>query len=104
MNVDPSIAEGRVTVHMGFDHVKETGFAALSQSYNVKDYICGHEHYNNFTLNYEDARYTFALKTGEFGGCYEDDSIYLNGATIIRLNNEKPVIEHQLVNRDIWKS
>ena len=103
LNVDPSIAEGRVTVHMGFDHVKETGFAALSQSYNVKDYVCGHEHYNNFTLNYQGARYTFTLKTGEFGGCYKDDSIYLNGATIIRLNNEKPVIEHQLVNRDIWK-
>ena len=92
--MDPSIAEGLVTVHMGFDKVENTGFVDLAKSCGVFDFMAGHEHYNNFTLNHDGARYTFMVKTGEFFDYYQDETVKLVGTTTIKISNDKPLIEH----------
>ena len=92
--MDPSIAEGLVTVHMGFDKVENTGFVDLAKSCGVYDFMSGHEHYNNFTLNHDGARFTFMVKTGEFFDYYEDETVRLVGTTTMSISKDKPIIEH----------
>lgn len=97
-------AEGDVIVHMGFAWVEDTGFEDLAKSHGVYDFISGHEHNNNYTIHYEGARYTFAVKTGECVSYYEDENIYLNGGTTITISDEEtPKIEHHYVERDKYK-
>ncbi len=95
--LDNSIAEGDVIVHMGFDDTKNTGFVDLAKSCGVYDFMCGHEHYNNFTIHHEEARYTFMVKTGEFFDTYKDENVHLCGATTITLNGDKPIIKHHYI-------
>lgn len=94
-------AIGDVHVHYSLYGSAQNGFFDLAKSINVKDIVCGHQHGNNFTLLYSGVRLTFALKTGELGGFYQDESVYLNGATVLRLGQET-TIENVFMDRNAF--
>ena len=80
----------------------QNGFFTEAKAYNVLDFVCGHQHGNNFTIKYNDVRFTFALKTGELGGYYHDDEIYLNGATSFKLSSKSVEITNTYVDRNAY--
>ena len=84
-------AIGNVEVHYSLNGSVQNGFFDAAKSVNVKDIVCGHQHGNNFILLYRGVRLTFALKTGERGGFYEDENVSLNGATVLRLGQETKI-------------
>lgn len=86
-----TVAIGEVHVHYSLYGSTQNGFFDVAKSINVKDIVCGHQHGNNFTLLYDGVRLTFALKTGELGGFYKDENVYLNGATVLRLNAQTTI-------------
>lgn len=94
-------AVGNVYVHYSLNGSNENGFFDVANIVNVKDIVCGHQHGNNFTLLYSGIRLTFALKTGELGGYYEDENVYLNGATVLRLG-KKTTIESVFVDKNTF--
>lgn len=73
---------------------KQNGFFDMAKTRNFTDFICGHQHGNNFTLPYEGIRYTFAVKTGQTSCYYQDENINLNGCTIVRINKETTITHH----------
>lgn len=81
-------AIGDIYVTYSLNGTRQNGFFDLCKEINVKDIIVGHQHGNLFTLPYEGVRLTFSLKTTELGGYYEDDKIYLVGATYLLLNKD----------------
>ena len=89
--------EGEVNVHGGFSHVEEDGFVEFAKSHGVSDFLCGHQHWNNFTIKDDGARFTFCMKTGHYGGIYQDDSLTLSGGTLISIGEETK-ITHQLID------
>ncbi len=91
---------GDVHVHYSLFGSFQKDFFQTAKSRGVKDFVCGHQHGNNFTLSYDGARLTFALKTGELGGFYADESVYLNGATAITISGDETRIEHVFVPSD----
>ena len=93
-------AIGDVFVHYSLFGTLQNGFFDVAKSCNVTDIICGHQHGNNFTLKYQNVRLTFALKTGELGGYYEDNSIYLNGATTVHLKDDVTTIKNHFVDKN----
>lgn len=70
---------------------EENGFFDMAKNIGVTDIVCGHQHGNRFTLKYEGVRLTFATKTGELGGYYDDGVVNLNGATSFVLSGESDV-------------
>jgi len=82
---------------------EQNGFFDIAKACNVTDIVCGHQHGNNFTLKYNNIRLTFALKTGELGGFYSNDEIYLNGATIFNLSDAYVNISNVFVDRNKYK-
>ncbi|MBQ8468484.1 MAG: metallophosphoesterase [Clostridia bacterium] len=93
-------AVGDVNVHYSLFGSQQNGFFEQAKNIGVTDIVCGHQHGNNFTLKYQGIRLTFALKTGELGGYYEDDKVYLNGATTIAFNNNATTIDSHFVERN----
>ena len=81
----------------------QNGFFEVAKNCNVKDVVCGHQHGNNFTLNYEGVRLTFALKTGELGGIIDNDKVYMNGATYFTLSDGNTKIDNYFVERNKYK-
>lgn len=70
-----------------FDLIKESG--------STKTIICGHNHINNWIINYEGVKFIFALKTG--CGSYWEPS--LNGGTVIKVNkNGVTAVNHEYVD------
>lgn len=64
---------------------------------NTKCIIAGHDHKNNFIINYNDVYYVYGLKTGM--GCYWDQK--LNGGTIVRISsNGIEEVYHEYINVD----
>lgn len=84
-------AIGPVEVHYSLRGSEQNGFFDVAKERNVEDIVCGHQHGNNFTLKYEGVRLTFALKTGELVGYYDDGITNLNGATVFTLNDETTI-------------
>lgn len=82
---------------------KQNGFFEMAKEINIKDIICGHQHGNSFTINYDNINLTFALKTGEFGGYYEDENIYLNGATYFAITNDIIIYNNYFVDKNKYK-
>ena len=93
----PETAEGDVYRYDGFSFVDSEGFVEIAKTCGVYDFVCGHHHNNNFTIKYEDARYTFAVKSSEAVYYYQDENIYLNGATEIRINKDQTSFHHHFV-------
>ena len=82
---------GSVEVHYSLYGSSQNGFFELAKSINIRDIVCGHQHGNNFTLLYQGVRLTFALKTGELGGYYQDETVRLDGATVMSLGTETKI-------------
>lgn len=95
----PEAAEGTVYRHGGFHYADNGNFVEIAKNSGVFDFVCGHQHNNNYTINYEGARYTFVVKSSETVFYYEDENVYLNGATEIIVGSESTRFEHHLVER-----
>lgn len=95
----PETAEGNVYSHGGYAFTDVGGFVDIAKDHGVKDFVCGHQHNNNFTINYEGARYTFTVKTSETVFYYEGEDVYLNGATEILINKNQTSFLHHYVER-----
>lgn len=96
---DPSDAEGNVYRYGGFNYADGSNFIDEAKNRGVYDFVCAHQHNNNYTIKYDGARYTFALKSSEAVFYYEDDSLCLNGATEIIVGSNVTRFEHHLVER-----
>ena len=58
-------------------------FGLLKELGNTRHVIAGHDHTNNFIINYEGIKLVYATKTGI--GCYYDKDI--NGGTFLEIGN-----------------
>ena len=96
-------AIGDVEYHSSLAGTEQNGFFDLAKSCNVKDVVVGHQHWSNFTINYEDVRLTMAVKTGEAMSFYEDETKYLNGATVFKLSDDNIEITKLLVDRGKYR-
>ena len=93
-------AVGDVHVHSSLAGTDQNGFFELAKSCGVKDVVVGHQHWSNFTVKYEDVRLTMALKTGEHVGYYEDENVYLNGASVFTLHEDEVSISNLYVSKE----
>ena len=59
-------------------------FKTIKQCGSTKNIICGHDHVNDFSLNYNGIRLTYGVKTGS--GCYWDESGETNGCTTLKID------------------
>ena len=70
-------------------------FEAIKEMGHTKNVICGHDHVNNYSINHEGVRLTFALKTGP--GCYWNEN--LNGGTLLSINKDGELsVKHEYVD------
>lgn len=71
-------------------------FEAMVSSGSTENYICGHDHKNNFSVLYRGVRLTYSLNTG--AGCYY--SKRLNGATSLAVSGQGSVsITHHYLDK-----
>ena len=78
-----SIASGRCIA--GVTHIEDNGFfEKIKELGSTKDVIVGHEHWNDYSVLYEDVRLTYSLKTG-FGESYLENMI---GGTVYTINSD----------------
>ena len=80
------------------------GFFDVAKSVGVKHILCGHEHMNNFSVEYEGIRMTYMLKIG-YGSGWQWG---FNGGTVICVGNDgiKSITHKTLaygISRDIVK-
>ena len=81
----------------GFPPVEDGVLDLLIKQNHTKYMISGHDHVNNFVINYKGIKLVYALKTGM--GCYWEQS--LNGGTVIKINSEGIYdLHHEYVNVD----
>ncbi len=69
----------------------------------VTNFVCGHYHEWNFTEQYQGINMTIATKTGEIFSFYEDEDVYINGATSFTINDEGITIKHNYVDRNAFR-
>lgn len=72
----------------------DRGFFALLKDTNAKYVFCGHEHMNDFSIEYQGIRLTYTMKLG-YGSGFQ---IGYNGGTVIRLNEKLTGITHYTVS------
>ena len=92
-------AIGDVYVRYSLSGSEQSGFFDEAKARNVTDVVCGHQHGNSFTLIHEGVRLTFALKTGELGGFWRDETVNLNGATFFTLSGGGTAVRNVFVPR-----
>ena len=83
-----------VFVYGSLSGSEQNNFFENANKVNITDIVCGHQHYNNFTLKYQNIRLTFALKSSSLAGYYKSENLKLKGATFFVLNNEKTQINN----------
>lgn len=98
-NVPGVIAEGEVYRHYSLSGTEQNGFFEFAKSSNIEHIIAGHQHGNSFSIRYNDIWLTSSLKTGELGGTIDNEDVYLNGATVFRLNNDETKIERVFIQK-----
>lgn len=98
-NVPGVIANGEVYRYYSLSGTKQNGFFSFCKEVNIDNVVAGHQHGNCFSIKYEDVWLTSALKTGEFGGFIDNNDIYLSGATLIKLSNNKVNIENVFLQK-----
>ena len=77
--------------------VEDGMFELIEGIGNTTAVIAGHDHINNFAINYHGVNLVYALKTGM--GCYWDQK--LNGGTVLRItSNGIEEVYHEFVNVD----
>lgn len=62
----------------------------ILQLHSTKVVICGHDHVDNWVINYKGVQLTYSLKTGR--GCYFHKD--LNGGTVLTIDNQGHVTTH----------
>ena len=87
-------ALGDVFVFGSLSGSEQNDFFENANKVNITDIVCGHQHYNNFTLKYQNIRLTFALKSSSLSGYYKSENLKLKGATFFVLNNEKTQVNN----------
>ena len=106
-SITPEMAEGEECWNEGYtdsigvqyegigSYPEDDGMlAAFKDMGIIKHLVAGHEHVNNFMINYEGIKMIYALKIG--AGCYWDP--ILNGGTVITINeNGVKSAEHEYV-------
>lgn len=78
---------------------EQNGFFDFAKSINIDNIVAGHQHGNCFSIKYEEVWLTSSLKTGEFGGTIDNEEVYLNGASLFKLNNHETSLEHHFVRK-----
>lgn len=69
-------------------------FETMRKLGSTTDFICGHDHVNNYSILYKGIRLTYALKTGN--GCYWKEG--LSGGTTLTLDGKgSTVTEHRYI-------
>ena len=101
--IDHSISEGIPYVNWSLSGVTGHELFDLSKDSNITDIVAGHQHGNSFSFNYQGIRLTSALKTGECVGYYEDQEVYLNGASIFTITNDEVKVDRIFVPRNTYK-
>ena len=94
-SITPEMAEGTECWNEGYEdsigvkyegvgsHPAEDGMLAVFRDAGlVKTIVAGHEHVNNFIINYDGLRLVYSLKTGM--GCYWNP--ILNGGTVLKID------------------
>lgn len=73
-----------------FDEIKKLG--------STKTVLCGHDHKNNYVINYKGVRLAFSLKAG--AGCYWHGK--LNGGTVLQIDDSGvKAIVHEYVKPSV---
>lgn len=68
---------------------------AIIEENHTKNVVCGHDHVNNFSINYKGTNLIFATKTG--AGCYWDPKI--SGGTFMTVNDSgMDKITHSIID------
>lgn len=81
----------------GFPPVEDGVIDIIEDIGHTKYMITGHDHVNNFVINYRGINLVYALKTGM--GCYWHQS--LNGGTVIKVSSEGiSELYHEYINVD----
>ena len=63
---------------------------------STKNIVAGHDHVNNFSVEYQGIRLSYALKTG-YGAYYDED---MAGASTVTVNKSgNAVVEHHFVDK-----
>lgn len=68
-----------------FNYIKDSKYTELI--------LVGHDHINNFIIDYEGVKLAYATKTGS--GCYWEKE--LNGGTVLTINKDGVKIRHEIV-------
>ncbi len=81
----------------GFPPVEDGVMDILEDIGHTKYMVVGHDHVNNFVINYRGVNLVYGLKTGM--GCYWDQR--LNGGTVLRItSNGIEELYHEYINVD----
>ena len=81
----------------GFPPVEDGVMDILEDIGHTKYMVVGHDHINNFVINYRGVNLVYGLKTGM--GCYWDQR--LNGGTVLRItSNGIEELYHEYINVD----
>ena len=73
----------------------EGAFALIKKLGSTKNIVCGHNHVNNWVVNYEGVRFIFGTKTGT-GSYFEPE---INGGTVLTVNeNGVSTVRHEYVD------
>ena len=98
LNGDPSVEKiNDMTVSYSLRGSEQNGFFDIAKERGVTDVVCGHQHGNNFTLKYQGVRLTFAVKTDQLVGYYDDGTTNLNGATYLQVNKDETTVHNYYV-------
>ncbi len=62
----------------------EGAFDVMLELGSTKHILCGHDHVNNYVINYKGVKFVYSLKTG--AGCYWTPT--LNGGTYLRVTKD----------------
>ena len=62
----------------------EGAFEVMLELGSTKHILCGHDHVNNYVINYKGVKFVYSLKTG--AGCYWNP--VLNGGTYLRVTKD----------------
>jgi len=68
--------------------IYENGFYSIGKTIGIDAYVCGHQHTNTFSIDYDDTNFTFALKTGELSYYFDDGNINYNGGTVFKIKSD----------------
>ncbi len=77
--------------------IDDSVFPVIKALGSTKVIVCGHDHANNWCVDYQDVRLTYGLKTGR--GAYFSDG--LNGGTVLSIRSDGYVdIRHEFIDSE----